>query len=407
MRVHTGEKPYTCDVCDHKSATSGQMANHMRVHTGEKPYTCDVCDARFSESGSVKTHMRVHTGEKPYTCDVCDARFTLSGGLVTHMRVHTGEKPHKCNVCDARFSESGSVKTHMRVHTGEKPYACTACDYKCALSSGLGIHMRVHTGKKPYVCDVCDARFTQLGALKKHTLVHTGERPVSCDICDNRFAVSGNMERHKELVHDIGKHRCDYCLGNRNSRNNHYDETLDKTVHVCRDCFRKATGFGSLSEKRWAEYADEHLGTEGLMATDEALASVGGCTKRRPDRLYGAPELVELHEHDGGQHGSYTCEEKRITEIYDEPAISGKVMVVFRFNPDGYKTAYGEVKLTVAERLAVYVALVKRVRAETRTADTPRIFVYYLFYSHANPLVVQKIKHAFVGSMGEARGDAE
>jgi hypothetical protein len=53
------------------------------------------------------------------------------------------------------------------------------------------------------------------------------------------------------------------------------------------------------------------------------------------------------------------------------------------------------------------VALVKRVRAETRTADTPRIFVYYLFYSHANPLVVQQIKHAFVGSMGEARGDAE
>jgi hypothetical protein len=57
----------------------------------------------------------------------------------------------------------------------------------------------------------------------------------------------------------------------------------------------------------------------------------------------------------------------------------------------------------VAERLAVYVALVKRVRAETRTAATPRIFVYYLFYSHANPLIVQHIAHAFVGSMTDAQ----
>jgi hypothetical protein len=364
---------------------------------------CALCSKTFARVPYLKTHyLLAHPDYRRFGCTECSKTFARALYLKTHyLLAHPDYRQFGCTECSTVCKSAGQLKLHKLWHSDYRQFECTVCSRMFKIAGSLKAHLTVHSDERRFECAVCNKTFKRADYLKLHNLVHSDDRQFECAVCSKAFKQSGNLQRHNEEVHDIGRHRCDYCLGNRNSRNALHDGALDATVHVCRDCFRKATGYGSRSEKRWAEYADEHLGTEGLMATDEALSSLGGCTKRRPDRLYGGPDLVELHEHDGRQHGSYTREEKRITEIYDEPAISGKVMVVFRFNPDGYKTA--EVKLTVAERLAVYVALVKRVRAETRTAATPRIFVYYLFYSHANPLIVQHIAHAFVGSMADAQ----
>lgn len=54
---------FQCPHCTYASPDSFKLKRHLRIHTGERPYECDVCHARFTQSNSLKAHKLIHSGK--------------------------------------------------------------------------------------------------------------------------------------------------------------------------------------------------------------------------------------------------------------------------------------------------------------------------------------------------------
>ena len=201
------------------------------------------------------------------------------------------------------------------------------------------------------------------------------------------------FKSHKKYIHDIGKHKCSFCLQNRNSSIPYKDNV---GVHnICKRCYKIKTGKGSRKEKKWSDYIDEHYGEVYLSSNDRPMSSNGGCTNYRPDKLYISNDLVEINECDENQHrwGNYECDEKRISDISED--INGKKLIVIRWNPDNYKQPKGIKikKKNISERLKQMVEFKEHI---IKNLPEELIHVYYMFFDEDNPNLVKNIPKTMI-----------
>lgn len=422
----TKEKKFICDISEGKCATepykctsNADLKRHKKFkhNIGVTWFICDQCPKDSAYKGKTKRNLEVHIAgvhgtEKKYTCDLCPKDEAVSSFYESSINKHKREvhgiglEMFHCEHCETetQFKRKSHLEKHIKeVHgIGEiKMYTCKHCkdEIQFKRKSHLQQHIiQVHNiGGENLVCDICNKYTckTKYHLTRHKAFEHNiNAKKFVCDICNQFIAKEKyNLKSHKEFIHDIGEFKCDFCIGNRNSHIPYKDSAGNH--HICKKCYKKATGKESRIELIASDYLDEHFGTEFLLGSDKSLKSMGGSLRYRPDKLYASDDFVLIIEIDENQHkyanGTYDCEEKRISDIYDE--FAGKTLACIRWNPHTYKPPDGEKKALRAERLKMLLKL-----AQTLKKNPPRdkMSNFYMYYDADSPRLSRKIPKTLV-----------
>ncbi|XP_049884323.1 gastrula zinc finger protein XlCGF49.1-like isoform X2 [Pectinophora gossypiella] len=145
-KVHRGENPFQCYMCDYSTYNKAVFEEHVRIHQGIKPFKCSHCDYKSASKKNTKKHELVHRADNPLKCADCGFIARHPRSLDSHKakehRISQNDSLHQCDACQAQFVDVADLRRHNKYKR-----TCKACNFKACSKKLYNSHLMDHHQK--------------------------------------------------------------------------------------------------------------------------------------------------------------------------------------------------------------------------------------------------------------------
>ncbi len=393
----------------YKTTDKRAMKRHLAKDHKIGEQKCQLCNSKYCDSIGLKEHLaRDHNIGSRFYCE-CGEQYYSVGKYKRHRRDAHNEvlNWYECEECPSMFKDNNALIGHVKyVHNGH-----LLMDIKCPFECGfltkregsMKSHVKKFCKKNPnqnrvtLYCDECEHNTTNPYNLEDHKArMHDGTiEIINCEYCCNDYKGIYSYRKHIRGVHDIGDKECQLCVRKCGKL---HDTIIDnKSLKICKICHNKLTGYKTRIEKVVVEYMKEHFHGE-IMKQDQFVRGEA-CLPYKPDTMYGCIIgnrilYIEIDEHEHKYNSHYKCDEKRMSDLYDETP--GYDVVFIRFNPHNYNYEDKSKKITDLDAKLKMLINVMEMCSDSKNNPSSPLSLIYMFYSKNNSILAQNISYEMI-----------